>query len=133
MIETIQHTDAAIYAEFETLMSCVENTIERGEAFETLNGEGVKLIHQFGNDIPYTFNNLYRQLLDKLADAAKAEGVEKYAKGVNPHASETVEVGTVFSASWGYDQTNVDFFVVVRCTAKTAWILPMDSKNVTSD
>lgn len=31
---------------------------------------------------------------------------------------EGIEVGDIFSSSWGYDQTNVDFFEVVRKTAK---------------
>jgi hypothetical protein len=28
--------------------------------------------------------------------------------------------GTVFASSWGYDQTNVDYYVVVSATAKMA-------------
>jgi len=35
-------------------------------------------------------------------------------------------VGDVFVCSWGYDQTNVDAFVVVRVSAsgKTVWTMP---------
>lgn len=42
--------------------------------------------------------------------AAKAEKVNKYG----------VRVGDIFSASWGYDQTNVDFFQVVALVGETS-------------
>jgi hypothetical protein len=29
-----------------------------------------------------------------------------------------IQIGDIFCASWGYDQTNVDFYEVVRKTAK---------------
>lgn len=31
-------------------------------------------------------------------------------------------IGDVFYSSWGYDQTNVDFYEVVRKTAKTVYV-----------
>ena len=31
---------------------------------------------------------------------------------------DNVEIGTIFVCSWGYDQTNVDFYQVVKRTAK---------------
>lgn len=38
-----------------------------------------------------------------------------------------VEVGTIFVSSWGYDQTNVDFYRVARIspTGKTVWLQPI--------
>ena len=33
--------------------------------------------------------------------------------------------GTILSYTWGYEQTNADFFQVTRATAKTAWIRPI--------
>ena len=40
-----------------------------------------------------------------------------------------VEVGDVFANSWGYDQTNIDFYVVERVSAsgKTCWIHEVES------
>lgn len=35
---------------------------------------------------------------------------------------QAVKVGDIFYTSWGYDQTNVEFFKVVRCTEKTVWV-----------
>jgi hypothetical protein len=31
-------------------------------------------------------------------------------------------IGTVWATSWGYDQTNVEFFQVIRETAKSVWV-----------
>jgi hypothetical protein len=34
----------------------------------------------------------------------------------------SVKVGDTFSAHWGYEQTNVDFYMVVKVTGKSAWL-----------
>lgn len=31
-------------------------------------------------------------------------------------------LGTIWATSWGYDQTNVEFFQVVRATEKSVWV-----------
>jgi len=41
-----------------------------------------------------------------------------------------VKVGDYFYTSWGYDQTNVDFYKVVRVTATKAELLPVYGRNV---
>lgn len=38
---------------------------------------------------------------------------------------EGVEVGQVFVASWGYEQTNIDFYQVVGVTAKSVKLRPI--------
>jgi hypothetical protein len=45
---------------------------------------------------------------------------------VNPYA-----VGSIFHTSWGYDQTNVEFYVVVRETKASVWLdeLPSTFRN----
>jgi hypothetical protein len=35
------------------------------------------------------------------------------------------EVGDILEGSWGYDQTNVDFYRVVRRTPSTVWMQPL--------
>lgn len=35
---------------------------------------------------------------------------------------QVVKVGDIFYTSWGYDQTNVEFFKVVRATEKSIWV-----------
>lgn len=34
----------------------------------------------------------------------------------------TPKVGDIFVASWGYDQTNIDFYTVVRVSKSSVWI-----------
>jgi len=41
-----------------------------------------------------------------------------------------VKIGSVFCMSWGYDQTNVDYFQVVRLTPKGAVLREIASKKV---
>jgi hypothetical protein len=39
-----------------------------------------------------------------------------------PLQGTILQPGTILSSSWGYNMTIVDFYVVVRCTEKTAWV-----------
>jgi ssDNA-binding Zn-finger/Zn-ribbon topoisomerase 1 len=44
-----------------------------------------------------------------------------------------VSVGDIFYNSWGYDQTNVDFYKVVRLTGAGVEVVPIGSKVVSGD
>lgn len=37
-------------------------------------------------------------------------------------AKKKIEVGDIIVSSWGYDQTNIDFYKVVKQTASSVWI-----------
>lgn len=45
--------------------------------------------------------------------------------------SQTVKPGDVFYSSWGYDQTNVDYYAVSRVssTGKTAWFVKIGKRH----
>lgn len=44
---------------------------------------------------------------------------------------EKPEVGMVLYSSWGYDQTNIDFYKVVRVSDKgSVWVMPMSRQYV---
>jgi hypothetical protein len=45
-------------------------------------------------------------------------------------APAPVAVGDIFRNSWGYDQTNVDYYQVVRVTAKSVSVRPICQKRV---
>ncbi len=47
------------------------------------------------------------------------------ATEIHPHVAETIEPGAILYSSWGYDQTNVDFYMVTRTTASSCWTVPM--------
>ena len=49
---------------------------------------------------------------------------------VNEHG---VEVGDIFYTSWGYEQTNVDFFQVTAVTAKMATVRKISEKRDETD
>ncbi|HAP9351160.1 TPA: hypothetical protein IWJ17_002698, partial [Enterococcus faecium] len=40
------------------------------------------------------------------------------------------QVGDIFYSSWGYEQTNVTFWQIVKLTEKTAWFQPIQKKTV---
>lgn len=41
-----------------------------------------------------------------------------------------LKVGDILVASWGYDQTNINFYEVVKVTAKSAYLLEVQSTRV---
>ncbi len=48
-------------------------------------------------------------------------------QAITPHVAEKIEVGAILYSSWGYEQTNIDYYLVVRTTASSCWVLPMES------
>ena len=60
----------------------------------------------------------YKQRLEKRNEAKIA--ARKEAKERSAEAMKLVKVGDVFSCTWGYDQTNVDFFQVVALVGKNS-------------
>jgi hypothetical protein len=65
-------------------------------------------------------------------DARELEHAVKYS-GITPHVSEKMELGAILVSSWGYEQTNVDFYVVVEMTAKMVKLLPLHKKTRQED
>lgn len=45
---------------------------------------------------------------------------------IAPHVAEKWEVGAICEESWGYDQTNVDFYCVVKMTEKSVTLMPLN-------
>lgn len=63
------------------------------------------------NEVTRTFKN--------VAERAEYKAARK-AKAAEAQANHGVKVGDVFRSSWGYDQTNVDYYQVVAIGNKTA-------------
>lgn len=40
------------------------------------------------------------------------------------------QVGDILVSSWGYDQTNIDFYKVVKATEKSVWLQPIKQQTV---
>ena len=46
--------------------------------------------------------------------------------------SHQLQVGDILLCTWGYDQTNVDFFQVIKVTAKTVTVQEVEAEAVSS-
>jgi hypothetical protein len=53
--------------------------------------------------------------------------MKNYASKSNPH---NIKIGDLFSMSWGYDQTNVNYFQVTRVSAAGVWVREIGSQSV---
>ena len=49
----------------------------------------------------------------------------KYEDGFN--------IGNYIYNSWGYDQTNIDFYLIVKRTKATVWVVPVGSLKTYSE
>jgi hypothetical protein len=47
--------------------------------------------------------------------------------------SAAPHVGMILASTWGYDQTNVDFYEVIRATAKTVTLRQIKDRRVEDD
>ena len=45
----------------------------------------------------------------------------------------TVEIGTIFYSTWGYEQTNIDYYEVVKSTPKTVTVRMIAQDAVEND
>lgn len=48
---------------------------------------------------------------------------------IAPHVATKIEPGAILYSSWGYDQTNIDFYYVTRVTKSSCWIVPMSNAH----
>jgi len=72
-----------------------------------------KSVEQRNKEIEQTFARVQSKL-DRKA--------QEKAKKTDAMANHGVVVGDVFRCSWGYDQTNIDYYEVIAITGKTATI-----------
>lgn len=69
----------------------------------------------------YAKNTPERLTLAEMLAEGKATKEKKTAKTTKAKANKFgVKVGDIFTASWGYDQTNVDFFQVIELVGTTS-------------
>lgn len=68
--------------------------------------------------------------LAKSAEATLKAKAERKADRAKPH---TLKVGDILVSSWGYDQTNVDYYTVTATTANTVMLAPIASELAKGD
>ena len=68
---------------------------------------------------------------ENAKDRVEREATRKAeAKAKRDAFKHEIKVGDVLYASWGYDQTNVNYFQVVKTSAKSVWVREISSKMV---
>lgn len=85
-------------------------------------------------------NTYYRS--EALRDAARDQLVQNALNAAHDKAHraatrsteatafiQTIKVGDIWSCSWGYDQTNVDFYVVVKITSKMVHLREIGARS----
>jgi len=60
-------------------------------------------------------------------EARAAAVAERRAIFATPH---TLKVGDIVVNSWGWEQTNIDFYEVVKASPNYVWLLPISSHEV---
>jgi hypothetical protein len=75
----------------------------------------------------YRFKNAEQRLAEvtktfEWVTAHANRKAERKAKKAEASANHGVQVNDVFRSSWGYDQTNIDYYQVIAVTGKTATI-----------
>ncbi len=84
--------------------------------------------HRFSND----------QQRQRKIDAT-VERSRSHVKGKESARKEklafkhTLKVGDILYSSWGYDQTNIDFYEIVRVSEKSVWTYQVRTKTVETD
>lgn len=85
------------------------------------------------------FNNLY------TSEEHRAKTISGFIQGRKSHAESMVErkakrtkphsfkVGDILYSSWGYDQTNIDFYQVIGTTKRTVVIRKIGGKTTSSN
>lgn len=68
---------------------------------------------------------------EKLKNIQDAESLIKGGKNIKN--SNGFKVGDILYASWGYDQTNINFFQVLRTTEKQITLTEIDSSEIYED
>lgn len=114
--------------EFEAL-----SLVEIDALCERLNAKPVRRRYYEAKDKANSSGITTRERPQTLGAAAPVVPVAPVepVETAKPEAEKfrAVAVGDIFVASWGYDQTNVDFYEVVRLTKTQAYIRPIGAAS----
>jgi hypothetical protein len=67
----------------------------------------------------------------RIAEALLAlTEVMTLTEALNELAARAPEKGDIMECSWGYDQTNIDYYEVVKTTASSVWLKKLTKKVV---
>lgn len=122
-----QYGVTTINEELETRLN-TRRKINR--SFEAMKGEINPAYFEVFEDFTVgELNNLQQEndhYIQKLLDLKK--DLSPF-KNVVPFYSDKFEVGAILTASWGWEQTNIDFYCIVKRAGNWLTILPMTKKT----
>lgn len=113
---------AYFFADFNGMLFFKEKqNAEKGSSYEVVAYSGRRM----KPDFYYRFRSLSEanSYVESWASGQYNHALEKQErkerkKELNKKAQELVSVGDIFKASWGYEQTNIDYYQVISMTGK---------------
>ena len=90
------------------------------------NSSLVENLDEYSKEV-YSDGNLRISVGEIIATRIKSPFVKSPYENIKPHVSNKLELGTILYESWGYEQTNIDFYCVVKIKNNTITLLPMSS------
>lgn len=103
-------------------------------------GELISTRHQNGRNYEYTITDALTQQgykkgidYDSIFNWSQCQTYIRKMAEIKPYAEpkHNIKIGDIFYNSWGYDQTNIDFYQVVKTTDKTVTLRQI--KGVSND
>lgn len=76
------------------------------------------------------YRGIDRFLENKLEIIRREKEYKESKKKARQEMKNPYKVGDILYDSWGYDQTNIDFYQVTRTSPKSVWIRPIASEQV---
>lgn len=88
--------------------------------------------HTFFNRF-HTVDDMKKKINDTISNLM-SDADAKVARAIARKAPTTYKVGDILTASWGYDQTNVDFYLVTKVIGtRTIELREIGNKKVSDD
>jgi hypothetical protein len=101
--------------------------------YYTTAGSRAAVVAYSGNRSKADYHHTYkteeqaRENIKTWFEALTQSADFKAQRRIEQRTANTFQIGDIISNSWGYDQTNVDFYLVVRRTDSYVWLQPISS------
>lgn len=69
------------------------------------------------------------EIIEEIENIARTWVAENHTKQEKLKADKAIKIGDIFVSTWGYEQTNVNFYQVIKATAKTVIVREIRRKR----
>lgn len=97
--------------------------VETGNAFDLLHDENYQADLRSAK-----YGGMTAEVAAVKSMLEKAAYIER-EQDIEPKVSDKYEVGAILDDCWGYEQTNIDFYMVIKRTKTTVTIIPVKSQD----